>query len=332
MNARKEGARMPTILDIARHAGVSSATVSRVINSSGYVGEETRRKVEDAIEQLNYSPNKNAQHLRTGSTKNFGIISTQFNDTAVARINSFISTAYANGYTTTLFVTNGDKKREREAFDLLKSKQLDGIFLIYRANDWSVLEKYASFGPVVTLHNVDSEQIPSVFIDHYKGHRLALDYLWETGCRQILNLYGTAKGLNTHRRIDAYTDFCRDHQIDPHNPDLFIDTVTAEKVDAFTSWYESAEVKPDAVVTHSDSIAALVVSRLRRKGLRVPEDVSVIGFDNLDVSDVMDMTTIDYSIEEQGKNACRLLLQTLNQPVDELKPLSFKLIKRKTTL
>lgn len=322
---------MPTILDIAKYAGVSSATVSRVINSSGYVGEETRQTVEAAIEKLNYSPNKNAQHLRKGSTKNFGIISTQFNDTAVARINSFITTAYSFGYTTTLFVTNGDKKREIEAFDLLKSKQIDGIFLIYRANDWSVLEKYADFGPVVTLHNVDSEEIPSVFIDHYEGHRLALDYLWETGCRNIYNLYGTASGLNTQRRIEAYHDFCKDNKIEPHPTEPFINTFSESKVDVFIDWFKKQTIKPDAVVTHSDTIAALVTSRLKRQGVAVPEDVSVIGFDNLDISDVMDMTTIDYGIEEQGRNACRLLLKKLAKPTDTLIPLSFRLIKRKTT-
>lgn len=322
---------MPTILDIAKYAGVSSATVSRVINSSGYVGDETRQIVEEAIEKLNYSPNKNAQHLRQGSTKNFGIISTEFNDTAVARINSFITTAYSYGYTTTLFVTNGDKKRERDAFDLLKSKQIDGIFLIYRSNDWSVLEKYADFGPVVTLHNVDSEQIPSVFIDHYEGHRLALDYLWETGCRNIYNLYGTAAGLNTKRRIQAYEDFCREKRISAHPSVPFLHTISTDKVDDFIEWYMQQSDKPDAVVTHSDSIAALVVSRLRRKGVAVPGDVSVIGFDNIDVSEVMDMSTIDYGIEEQGRNASRLLLQKLSKPTDPLAPLSFKLVKRKTT-
>lgn len=322
---------MSTIQDIAQHAGVSSATVSRVINNSGYVGEDTRAKVEAAIEELNYSPNKNAQHLRRGSTRNFGIISTQFNDTAVARINSFISRAYSAGYTTTLFVTNGDKKREIEAFEMLKSKQLDGVFLIYRANEWSVLEKYAAFGPVVTLHNVYSEQIPSVFIDHYEGQKLALDFLWKNGRRKILNLYGTATGLNTQRRIKAYTDFCQDKDVPPYPSDPFLHTVSREKVDEIVDWIIQQDVRPDAIVTHSDSIAALVVSRLKRKGINIPEDISVVGFDNLDISDVMDMTTVDYGIEEQGKNACRLLLQKLNQPSEPLTPLSFKLIERKTT-
>lgn len=322
---------MATIQDIAKHAGVSSATVSRVINSSGYVGSETRKKVEDAIKELDYSPNKHAQMLRTGETKNFGIISTQFNDTTVARINSFISSAYSAGYTTTLFITNGDRKREREAFDMLRAKELDGIFLIYRSNDWDVLESYLKDGPIVTLHNVDTHPIPSVFIDHYEGTQLALDYAWETGCRRILNLYGTASGLNTTRRRQAYTDFCQEKGIPPYPFDPFLRIVSEDDVDRVVQWIEDQTVKPDALITHSDNIAALAVSRLEKKGYNIPEDISVIGFDNLFISDVMDMTTVDYGIEEQGRNACRLLLKQLKKESDDLVPLTFKLIERGTT-
>lgn len=323
---------MATIQDIAAHAGVSSATVSRVINSSGYVGSETREKVERAIKLLDYSPNKHAQLLRTGETKNFGIVSSQFNDTTVARINSFISTAYAAGYTTTLFITNGDPKRERDAFDLLKAKELDGIFLIYRVNDWDVLESYLKDGPIVTLHNVDTHPIPSVFIDHYEGTKLAFNYAWETGCRRILNVYGTASGLNTARRIQAYTDFCMMKDIVPYPSSPLFHMISEEDVDRFVSWIQEQAIPPDALITHSDNIAALIVSRLEKKGYAIPEDISVIGFDNLFISDVMNMTTVDYGIEEQGRNACRLLLKHLHKKSDDLVPLTFKLIKRGTTI
>ncbi|SFB98412.1 DNA-binding transcriptional regulator, LacI/PurR family [Alkalibacterium subtropicum] len=320
-----------TILDIAKHAGVSSATVSRVINTSGYVGNETRRKVEQAIRELNYAPNKHAQLLRTGETKNFGIISTQFNETAVARINSFIAEAHTAGYTTTLFITNGDRKREREAFDLLRAKELDGIFLVYRANDWDVLEKYLEDGPIVTLHNVDRPEIPSVFIDHYEGNRLALSYAWNTGCRRILNVYGTPAGLNTARRIKAYTDFCASKDLTPYPSGPFLRILSPDDVDGVVDWIEEQPLRPDAVIAHSDNIAALLVSRLKKRGYKVPDDLSIIGFDNLFVSDVMNMTTVDYGIEEQGRNACRSLLKQLDKKSEDLTPLTFRLIKRGTT-
>ncbi|MER2064370.1 MAG: LacI family DNA-binding transcriptional regulator, partial [Alkalibacterium sp.] len=279
-----------TIQDIAKHAGVSAATVSRVINSSGYVGSATRTKVEEAIRALNYAPNKHAQLLRTGETKNFGIVSTEFNETVVARINSFIAAAHTAGYTTTLFITNGDPEREREAFDLLRAKELDGIFLIYRANDWDVLEKYLEDGPIVTLHNVDTREIPSVFIDHYDGNYLALEFAWDTGCRRLLNVYGTPEGLNTSRRIKAYTDFYASKGAPPYPSEPFLRVFNADDVERVIDWIEKQSYRPDAVIAHSDNIAALFVSKLKERGFNVPEDLSVIGFDNLFVSEVMNMT------------------------------------------
>lgn len=322
---------MTTIQDIAKLAGVSSATVSRVMNSSGYVGKETRIKVEKAVKELRYTPNRNAQYLRKGATKNLGIISTQFNDTAIARINPFMELAHESGYTSTLFITKSDRKRELEAFDMLKSKQLDGIFLVYRANEWDVLEEYAHYGPIVTLHNIDSATIPSVFIDHYDGYIKTLEYLWNEGYRNILNLYSTAYGLNTKRRIQAYQDFCRTHDITPHPFEPFLNILRTEQAEEIVSWYHTSSDKPDAIVAHSDTIAAVMVSRLKSFGYRIPEDVAIIGFDNLEISDFMNITTIDYAIDEQGKNACRLLLNGLKKESVDLYPLDFKLIKRATT-
>lgn len=322
---------MPTIQDIAKLAGVSSATVSRVMNSSGYVGEETRLKVEKAVKELKYTPNRHAQYLRRGSTKNLGIVSTQFNDTAIARINPFIELAYESGYTSTLFVTNGDKKRELDAFDMLKSKQLDGIFLVYRANEWETLTDYTQYGPIVTLHSIDSPLLPSVFIDHYEGYKQTLEHVWQTGCRNILNVYSSANGLNTKRRIQAYEDFCLAHQITPHPAEPFIDVLRPEHAEKIVEWYHNQSDKPDAIIAHSDTIAATIVSRLKLLGYIIPEDVSVVGFDNLQVSDWMNITTIDYAIDEQGKNACRLLLNTLDNKNSPLYPLNFRLVQRKTT-
>lgn len=328
---KKVGEVMATIQDIAEHAGVSAATVSRVINNNGYVGKETRTKVEAAIEQLNYTPNRHAQYLRKGATKNLGVISTRFNDTAMARINPFIHAAHEAGYTSTLFATNSDAERELEALDMLKSKQLDGIFLVYRANDWGVLKEYVQYGPIITLHNIESGILPSVFIDHYEGYKMSLDYLWQTGARKIYNLYSNAYGRNTKRRIQAYHDFCEEHHLTPHSTEPFLDVVTKEDSEEIIQWFHKLEEKPDALIAHSDTIAGWVIAGLKQLGYRVPEDVSVMGFDNLEISELMDITTIDYGIEEQGKNACRLLLNELDSEEYSLTPLAFELIKRGST-
>ena len=171
---------MATIKDIAKHAGVSAATVSRVINDSSYASTSARVAVEKAVIELNYVPNRQAQNLRRGATRNLGIITSSLDDTVLARIEPFMQFAHEANYTTTLFNTNHDPKREIEALDRLKGKELDGIFIIYRVNEWPMIEPYLRFGPIVTLHNVgdDKVDIPSVFIDHYEGYQMILDDLW----------------------------------------------------------------------------------------------------------------------------------------------------------
>lgn len=89
--------------------------------------------------------------------------------------------------------------------------------------------------------------------------------------------------------------------------------------------------KPDAIITHSDQVASFIVSHFRKHDIEMPEEVAVVGFDNLIISDLMDFTSMDYSIKEQGRNACRLLLNELGAGPYELKPLQFTLSKRGTT-
>jgi DNA-binding LacI/PurR family transcriptional regulator len=324
---------MATIQDIAKRAGVSSATVSRVINNSGYVSAETRKIVNQAVNELNYVPNRQAQNLRRGATKNLGIVTTSLTATVMARVESFMQFAHDAGYTTTLFNTNGNPQREIEALERLKGKELDGIFLIYRANEWSDIEYYLLFGPIVTLHNIDNVEIdiPSVFIDHYEGYQMILEDLWENGARSYLNLFGLSTGVNTKRRIHAYRDFCKKHQLTPHEIEPYLNIFDEEDTQKIIQNLENQTELPDAIIAHSDQLASFLVSHFQKQKLKMPEDVAIVGFDNLIISRLMNFTSVDYAIEEQGRNACRLLLNDLEKEHYEPVPLEFKLIKRGTT-
>lgn len=324
---------MVTINDIAKQAGVSAATVSRVINNSGYVSAETRQIVNRAIADLNYVPNRHAQNLRRGATRNFGIITSSLEQPVLARIEPFMQFANDANYTATLFNTYRDPQREIEALDRLKSKELDGIFLIYRTNEWSVIEPYTQFGPIVTLHNIqrDDLDIQSVFIDHYEGYKLILEDLWQNGARSFINILGSSRGANTKRRIKAYFDFCEEHGIPPHDIQPFLDITNWERTLKAINLLDEMTVKPDAIITHSDQVASFIISQFRKRDIKMPEEISVVGFDNLMISDLMNFTSVDYSIKEQGRNACRLLLNELGAGPYELMPLRFNLIKRGTT-
>lgn len=321
-----------TIKDVARLAGVSSATVSRVLNESGYASSEAKEKVQEAIRELSYVPNQNAVFLKTGSTKNIGIITPSMSPTASVLITSFIIAAEAKNYSVTVFITHGDEKREIEALDMLRSKQLDAIFVVYRVNNWDTFFQYRQYGPIVTLQRIEDERIPSVYIDHYDGYRMALDLLWDTGCKSIFNVYGSKNGLNTKIRIKAYEDFCHEHKLASHPPEFFMGYHSINDGEKVAQWFHEQDKKPDAFLVHSDSIAAGLVAHLNRLGYDLQKDVSVIGFDNLEMSYLMDITTVDYMIEEQSKNAFSILYNQLQAKERlPLTSLSFQLIERGTT-
>lgn len=317
--------------DIAKIAGVSSATVSRVINNNGYVSHDTRQKVESAINKLDYVPNSQAISLKKGATKTLGIITPSITETITVLVKNFTLAAQKEGYTVILYLTEDDPKKELSALELMRSKQLDGIFLIIRSNDWPTIESYTKYGPIVTWQRVNSPVISTVFIDQYEGYLLGLEYLYAKGCRNIINLYSDIRRLNTKSRVKAYEHFCKKYDLIPHGPELFNDLNSIQDGERIARWVTTQTSTPDAFMTSCDAVAAGLVSQAKRLGYSLPNDFSVIGFDNIEISHLLDITTIDYSIHKQAENAFKLINNTLT--VNKLKPeeLSFKLIIRDTT-
>lgn len=138
---------MTTIIDVAKKANVSKSTVSRVISGNGYVSQESRKKVLEAMEALSYSPNLIARNLQSGETKTIGFLAQGFIDPLGIFLESFISIAKSYNYYVTLYFTDGDKKKEIDALNQMKYKQLDGVFSLTRANKWSLIEPYSIYDP-----------------------------------------------------------------------------------------------------------------------------------------------------------------------------------------
>lgn len=322
---------MTNIQDIAHLAKVSSATVSRVINKNGYVSKETKRIVNQAIKELDYVPNSQAVSLKKGSTKTIGIVSTDFFDTATFLLRSFTLEAQKEGYSVTIFITSKDKQKELNALEMLKRKQLDGIFLLYRTNDWDIIERYEKYGPIVTLNRVDSAVIPSVYIDQYQGYLLGLEHLYQSGCRKIINLYSNEAGLNTQSRMSVFKEFTEKHHLESHDPKLFINLAGTKDGAKAARWFHEQSDKPDAFMCASDSVAAGFVAEAMHLGYVAGKDYSIIGFDNIFLSEMLDITTIDYPVDLQAANAFRLIYQRLIKKEQPLQPLDFTLIQRGST-
>ncbi|MMZ43478.1 Catabolite control protein B [compost metagenome] len=160
---------MANIQEIARLVGVSTVKVSRVINNHPYVNETKRKKVLEIIEQLDYVPNSSATSLKKGMTRIIGMIVGTYTLLSSSFIQAFNGTAQKYGFNIMLFITNGESEKELVALEMLRSRQLDALVCIQRSNEWSVIESYYKYGPIVTWQRLMSDTIPSVFMGTVSG-------------------------------------------------------------------------------------------------------------------------------------------------------------------
>jgi DNA-binding LacI/PurR family transcriptional regulator len=326
----QQGAIMTTIIDVAKHAQVSKSTVSRVISGNGYVSQESRKKVLESMEALAYSPNLIARNLQSGETKTIGFLTQGFIDPLGVFLESFISIAKNYNYYVTLYFTDGDKKKEIDALNQMKYKQLDGVFILTRANKWEVIEPYSIYGPIATWHRIDSERIYSSYVDHYSGYSRSLDYLFQRGYRSIGHVLSNPENLNTKARLRAIEDFHKEKNIPLKDEWLFQDNTRIDNGKYIArSWHKMAN-KTDAMAFYTDSVAASFISELQNLGYSIPEDVAVIGFDNSEISRLMHITTVDYSIRHQAENSFIYIHNQLNSKKIAEREISVSLVERQT--
>ncbi len=331
MLAPKRWLEVANIHDIARLAGVSTATVSRVINNRGYVSDLTKQRVLGIIQELDYVPNANAISLKKGKTRQIGIITVSFSPIIINFVRAFTLIAEKNGFNITLFITNEDAEKELVALEMLKRKQLDAIVCMIRSNDWNVIESYARYGPIVTWQRLQNENLPSVFMDQFHAYWTGLEHLHSKGYRKILNIYPMSKGLNTKERIRAHTEFIKKHNIMSYPFPHFEDKTVVRDGEEIAEWWVLQENRPDAIFCANDEVAAGLVTALRRLGFSIPGDLGIMGFDNTEVAHLLDLTTIDYPVVQQAENAFLILQNGWNNTSNKLNPLSYKLVERRST-
>ncbi|MGX7245153.1 LacI family DNA-binding transcriptional regulator [Enterococcus quebecensis] len=321
---------MTTIIDVAKQAQVSKSTVSRVISGNGYVSQESRKKVLDAMEALSYSPNLIARNLQSGETKTIGFLAHGFFDPLGIFLESFISIAKHYNYYVTLYFTDGDKAKEIDALNQMKYKQLDGVFILTRANEWEVIEPYSIYGPIATWHRIDSERIYSSYVDHYSGYLRSLNYLFQRGYHSIGHVLGNSENLNTKARLRAIADFHNENHIPNKSEWIFHDNARQDNGRIIARQWHSMANRTDAMAFYTDSVAASFISELQILGYSIPEDVAVIGFDNSEISRLMHITTVDYSIKHQAENSFIYIHNQLNKKTIAERKMSVQLIERST--
>ncbi|GGJ51066.1 LacI family DNA-binding transcriptional regulator [Deinococcus roseus] len=304
-----------TINEVARIAGVSIGTVSRVLNNRADVNDQTRKQVLEVVRQLGYVPDAGARKLARGTR---GLI-------AVAPFSSHASNspyyAIIMDAIQEVLMQHGYTARVIEPSQADPSKVQAFIFPGLRLHD-TRLEQLKEKGiPHVVIGRLTEQDIPWVDIDNFKGMQSAVMHLVKLGHTRIAHLTGSPIGQTTFDRLEAYHQTLSAHNIE-ENPDLILDGGFSE-LGGYRAVRQALEkgIEFTAIASASDEMAVGAIYALEDAGLRVPYDVSVTGFDDLEIAQVFRpaLTTVKQPIREVGHSAAKILLDLLeNRPADPI--------------
>jgi LacI family transcriptional regulator len=310
--------------DVAERAGVSRATVSMVLNRSTAVSisQETRERVLQAAAALGYRPNSAARMLVRGNTETIGLVVTE---PASLNVDGFVPQLLhgitrvnqRHGYGVLLEVV--EKNRAPNAYvDLVRSHRIDGLIVLNPAtNDPALHALIEDDYPLVILGSVGHPRERSVNFSTRRAIRKAVDHLVDLGHRRIAHIGFSDVGyIATDVRLAAYQRSLADHGITPDPALVGFAHYSAESgFAAMVALLERADPAPTAVLAGNDTVALGVISAVNAKGLRVPEDVAVIGFDDLPTAAYMrpSLTTIRNPGIEQGEKAAEMLIKIINR-------------------
>jgi LacI family transcriptional regulator len=333
---------MTSITSVAKRAGVSITTVSRVLNNSSHpVGLEVRERVLEAAKSLNYSPSALARAMVTQNTHIIGVIVGDASDPYFATIvRGIADTARAEGYLTLICNSDRIPDVELEFARLLRDYRADGvIFAGGGLTDPTYLEEIkgilawfkAHHAPVVVLgnHLFDS---PQVNIDNAGATRDMTEYLVQLGHRRIAYITGPAGLTTSEMRLDGYRQVLVKHGLELEPELVFRGDFTYESGREAAEFFLGQETLPTAFFAANDISAIGCLAALKERGIKIPEQVSVAGFDNVASTQYTDpqLTTVDVPMREMGVVVVRQVLNAIKSeaPIDSLHLLPHKLIIR----
>jgi DNA-binding LacI/PurR family transcriptional regulator len=302
----------PTIYDVARLAGVSTATVSRALNGSGQIAPATRAAIDAAVEQLGYQPNTAARSLVTRSTQTIALLLPDITNPFYAALMSGIQEqALEAGYTMLLCTTEGDPEREEQYLSLLRAKQVDGVLVDGLVLPPDRIARFTRDGlPIVCLdRDVDSRAVPLVQVDNRLGARLATEHLLSLGHTRIAHVAGAPELGISDERTGGYRDALTAAGIESDPKLVAVGSFLEEGGhEAMRSLLERSDFT--AVFAANDLSAIGVMSAIVESGRSVPNDVSVVGFDDLRLSrfTIPALTTVHQPAVEIARRATQLLL------------------------
>ena len=319
---------MANIKDVAKEAGVSVTTVSRVMNNRGYISEKTRKKVYDAIDKINYHPNELAKNLQQQKTNLIGLILPDISVNFYAEEAKYIEEElYNRGYKLMLCNAYNSSKRENEYINMLQRNKVDGIII---GSHTLEIEDYLKINlPIIALDRYLGENIP------VKGGRLAAKHLIDCGCKNVVQFAGYNKvKLPANKRHLEFTKTMIENNINFKTIEMGLNSFTNEEnLDYIDYMFENYKNIDGVFAT--DNIATLVVKEAMKRGKKIPDDLKVVGYDGTKNSELFNpiLTTIKQPIKEICIDAVDKLIKLIDGEWIEEKEINHTttLIKGETT-
>lgn len=324
---------MATIREVAKLAGVSPATVSRVMNGTANVDDEKRDRVLDAIEKTGFQPNQLARALFKNSSGLVGLIVPNIDNPFFSELARIIEEeAFNRGYHIVLCSSGNNTDKEQSNIRMLSQMKADGIILITNGEHTEqMLQEVDMPVVVVDRHMTDGGEIAFIESDHYRGGLLATQHLYDCGCKNIVCLRGPQEFASGRLRFKGYKDVCKKYKLN----EMYIDTEYS-----YESGLKSAELllekypDVDGIVAANDIVAISTYKVLKSNGKRIPEDIQLVGFDDIRFSSLMtpELSTIRQPVSKMGKLAVDIICNYAeDKPYEKEYILDVELIQRKTT-
>ncbi len=305
-----------TTKDIARICGISRGTVDRALNNKGRINTETKERILRVAEELGYKPDLLARSLSTGHTMTIGVIVFDIRNRYFAQlVNAMETEARQNGFFLNISLQEKDPETEIELIDSLVGRRVDGIIMcpVNKGDGFNSIIASQPI-PIITVGNKISNQIPYVGIDESKAAFIAVEHIISKGYQEIIFVCpplhdGDKENIYVHEeRYKGYKEALK------INPNIRSSVIRRwDYLSKIEEIYKNAKNRI-AIFCSGDTYALEIIKLFRKKGIRIPEDVGLMGFDNIDTLEyvIPELTTISVPLREIGESAVKLLISKIN--------------------
>ncbi len=325
---------MATLKDVAKEAGLTTSTVSRILNNRGYISDNARQKVDVAMKKLNYQPNEVARSLHRKATNTIGLIVPHIRHPYFSEmISNLEDQAYDRGYRILLCNSQSIQEKQTEYINICTGNQVAGIILCSGSVPMDLFEEVGI--PVITMERFLDNGTASVECDNRQGGMMAAEKLISCGCKHLLHIgnIGTIT-MPADQRTEGFREACEKKNIP------FVELLT-EETQYNSMKYGDLIVKAlkeypetDGMFANSDVIAAQTLQVCRKMGILVPEQMKIIGFDDVNIASLTtpQLTTVHQPVKEMAEIAVRLLHDAVTgKMVARRTVLPVHLVERETT-